>query len=83
MTAVTAACGSSTTTEPKAICLQRSFQRSLHPDKENAGRVITNPYAGPLFADEQDGDDLASGTIYVLRSKSDNPIVAANRAVPA
>ena len=61
--------------------LARSFQRSLYPDKENAGRIITNPDAGPLFADEQDADDLASGTIYVLRSKSDNPIVAANREV--
>jgi hypothetical protein len=61
--------------------LARSFQRSLYPDKENAGRVITNPDAGPLFADEHDADDLASGTIYVLRSKSDNPIVAANREV--
>jgi hypothetical protein len=61
--------------------LARSFQRSLYPDKENAGRIITNPDAGPLFAEEQDTDDLASGTIYVLRSKSDNPIVAANREV--
>ena len=61
--------------------LARSFQRSLYPDKENAGRIITNPDAGPLFAEEQDADDLASGTIYVLRSKSDNPIVAANREV--
>jgi hypothetical protein len=61
--------------------LARSFQRSLYPDKENAGRIITNPNAGPLFADEHDADDLASGTIYVLRSKSDNPLVAANREV--
>lgn len=61
--------------------LARSFQRSLYPDKENAGRIITNPDAGPLFADKQEADDLASGTIYVLRSKSDNPIVAANREV--
>ena len=61
--------------------LARSFQRSLYPDKENAGRIITNPDAGPLFAEEHDADDLASGTIYVLRSKSDNAIVAANREV--
>ena len=61
--------------------LMRSFQRSLYPDKEQAGRIITNPDAGPLFADEHDTDDLASGTIYVLRSKSDNPIVAAHREV--
>jgi hypothetical protein len=61
--------------------LMRSFQRSLYPDKEQAGRIITNPDAGPLFADEHDKDDLASGTIYVLRSQSDNPIVAAHREV--
>jgi len=34
-----------------------------------------------LFADEAVSDDLASGTIYVLRSKSDNPVFAANRDV--
>jgi hypothetical protein len=61
--------------------LARSFQRSLYPDKDNAGRIITDSSAGPLFAGEHDADDLASGTIYVLRSKSDNPLVAANRDV--
>lgn len=59
--------------------LQRSFQRALHRD--TAARLITNPAAGPLFGDEPDAEDLASGTIYVLRSKSDNPVVAANRNV--
>ncbi len=61
--------------------LMRSFQRSLYPDKEQAGRIITSPDAGPLFASEQDEGDSASGTIYVLRSQSDHPIVAANRKV--
>jgi len=59
--------------------LARSFQRALHRDA--AGRLITNPNAGPLFAEEAADDDLASGTIYVLRSKSDHPVVAANRNV--
>jgi len=59
--------------------LQRSLQRALHRDE--AARLITNPSAGPLFADEPAADDLASGTIYVLRSKSNLPIVAANRDV--
>ena len=59
--------------------LQRSFQRALHRDE--TARLISNPSAGPLFADEPEGDDLASGTIYVLRSKSDNPVFAANRDV--
>lgn len=59
--------------------LMRSFQRALHRDA--AGRLITNPDTGPLFAEETADDDLASGTIYVLRSKSDHPVVAANRDV--
>ncbi len=59
--------------------LLRSLQRALHRDE--AGRRITDPTAGPLFADEADDGDLASGTIYVLRSKSDHPVVAAHREV--
>jgi hypothetical protein len=59
--------------------LMRSFQLALHRDA--AGRLITNPDTGPLFAQERSDDDLASGTIYVLRSKSDHPIVAGNRDV--
>lgn len=57
--------------------LMRSLQRALN--KDEAGRRITDPVAGPLFADDSADDDLASGTIYVLRSKSDHPVVAANR----
>lgn len=60
--------------------LMRSFQRSLYPDREG-GSIITNPEAGPLFASEQAEDDLASGTIYVLRSKSDHPLVSSHRDV--
>jgi hypothetical protein len=64
--------------------LLRSLQRALYKDEN--GRRITDPVAGPLFAHEsQEGEnqerDLASGTIYVLRSKSDHPVVAANRDV--
>ena len=57
--------------------LARSLQKALYRD--GAGRRITNPSAGPLFGDEADGDDLESGTIYVLRSKSDHPEVVAHR----
>jgi hypothetical protein len=57
--------------------LMRSLQRALNNDE--AGRRITNPEAGPLFSGEQEDGDQASGTIYVLRSKSDHPLVAANR----
>jgi T5orf172 domain len=59
--------------------LRRSLQRALY--KDEAGRRITDPSAGPLFAGESEDGDLASGTVYVLRSKSDNPVVAANRDV--
>jgi hypothetical protein len=57
--------------------LMRSLQRALH--KDEAGRRITDPVAGPLFSDQYAEDDQAAGTIYVLRSKSDYPVVAANR----
>jgi hypothetical protein len=59
--------------------LMRSLQRALH--KDEAGRRITDPAAGPLFAGEVEDDDLPSGTIYVLRSKSDDPQIAASRDV--
>ena len=59
--------------------LIRSFQRALYRDE--SGRLITNPETGPLFADQSADDDLASGTIYVLRSKSEHPVVAANHDV--
>lgn len=59
--------------------LMRSLQRALH--KDEAGRRITDPVAGPLFAGHSEDGDLATGTIYVLRSKSDNPVVAQHRDV--
>lgn len=57
--------------------LMRSLQRALTDD--DAGRRITEPTAGPLFSDATADGDEASGIIYVLRSKSDLPIVAGNR----
>jgi len=59
--------------------LMRSLQRALH--KDEAGRRITDPTAGPLFSDHTADGDEASGTIYVLRSKSSLPIVTENRDV--
>lgn len=57
--------------------LRRSLQRALY--KDETGRRLTAPSAGPLFGNASQEDDLESGTIYVLRSKSDHPDVAANR----
>lgn len=59
--------------------LRRSLQRALY--KDEAGRRITEPAAGPLFAEDSGDHDQASGTIYVLRSKSEHPLVVANREV--
>lgn len=59
--------------------LRRSMQRALY--KDDAGRRISDPTAGPLFAGQTDTGDEASGTIYVLRSKSQHPEVVKNRDV--
>lgn len=59
--------------------LRRSLQRALY--KDETGRRITERASGPLFASENDEGDFASGTIYVLRSKSEHPAVLANREV--
>lgn len=57
----------------------RSLQRQLNEDE--AGRRITDPSPGPLFADKAEMGETETGTIYVLRSKSDHPFVAAHRDV--
>jgi len=57
--------------------LMRSLQRALN--KDEAGRRITEAAAGPLFSGRTIDRDAASGTIYVLRSQSDHPLVAENR----
>jgi hypothetical protein len=59
--------------------LMRSLQRALN--KDEAGRRITERVAGPLFADHPEEGDEASGTIYVLRSKSDHLMVAQHRDI--
>ena len=59
--------------------LQRSLQRALNKDKSS--RRITDPDFGPLFADAETADDLPTGYIYVLRSKSDHPFISENRSI--
>ena len=57
--------------------LMRSLHRAM--SKDATSRTISDPVAGPLFSDAAVDGDEASGIIYVLRSKSDLPIVAENR----
>lgn len=57
--------------------LLRSLQRALYRD--DTGRRLTDTDIGPLFGDVPEPDDIASGTIYVLRSLSNHPFVAAHR----
>ena len=57
----------------------RSLQRAIY--KDETSRRISEPNAGPLFSDQAEEDDLASGTIYVVRSHSNHPAVAQNREV--
>tara|TARA_R110001592_G_scaffold356543_2_gene658679 strand:+ start:50302 stop:51492 length:1191 start_codon:yes stop_codon:yes gene_type:complete len=59
--------------------LMHSLQKRLWEDK--AGRRISDTSYGPLFDGIQDEDDLASGTIYVLRSKLDHPVINNSRDV--
>lgn len=59
--------------------LMRSLQKALQQDP--AGRRIIEPSAGPLFTDQNEDGDEASGIVYVLRSKSDHPTVAAHRTL--
>lgn len=60
--------------------LLRSFQRALYKP-ELDGRRISDPELGPLFGSEPEDGDQDSGTIYVLRSRSDHPFIAAHRDV--
>lgn len=57
--------------------LLRSLQKALQQDP--AGRRVVDPVAGPLFAARNEDGDEASGTVYVLRSRSDHAYVAAHR----
>ncbi len=59
--------------------LRRSLQRALY--KDDAGRRISEPSAGPLFDGTATDEDTESGTVYVLQSKSDMPDIAVNRNI--
>ena len=56
-----------------------SLRRGLY--KDESSRIISEPSAGPLFSGEVEEGDVSSGTIYVLRSKSDHPMIQEHRDV--
>lgn len=57
--------------------LMRSLQNALY--KDEAGRRVSEVDAGPLFAAAAEEGESASGTVYVLRSKSELPAIANQR----
>lgn len=57
--------------------LRWSLQRALY--KDEGGRRVTEPTAGPLFDAPEDSEHLETGTLYVLRSRSTHPTIAAHR----
>jgi hypothetical protein len=60
--------------------LLRSLSRSLYPDgNAPIGRRLVRIDDGPLFGSTTEPDDIETGTIYVLRSLSAHPFVAAHR----
>lgn len=59
--------------------LMRSLQKRLWEDE--TGRRISDYSHRPLLDNVADEEDLASGTIYVLRSKSDHPQILQNREI--
>ena len=58
--------------------LRRSFQRRLWED-DTARRITTPSDMGPLFSDQVVEEDRASGTIYVLRSQSNDSFIKEHR----
>jgi hypothetical protein len=59
--------------------LLRSLQRALNKDKASRRIVVTG--WGPIFSDMEEEDDLPTGYIYVLRSKSEDTFISKNRLV--
>jgi len=59
--------------------LMRSLQRALNRDKTSRRIVESSP--GPLFASVEEEGDMATGYIYVVRSKSEHPFITEHRSV--
>ena len=61
--------------------LMRSLRRALNKDEQSRRLVPPDPATRSLFSGEPADDDAASGSIYVARSLSDDPYLAAHRDV--
>jgi len=59
--------------------LLRSLIRAMY--KDETSRFISEAELGPLFSSENSDDDQESGTIYVLQSLSNHPMVQENKNV--
>ncbi|MBS6045946.1 MAG: GIY-YIG nuclease family protein [Neisseria sp.] len=61
--------------------INRSLERALYKDKNGRRIVATTPDLNLSldFGSKEEEDDIASGTIYVARSLSDDPFIRANR----
>lgn len=57
--------------------LRRSLQRALY--KDESGRRLVDVSGPHLFSDVWEEEDIASGTIYVLRSLSSHPYIVEHR----
>lgn len=60
--------------------LLNSFTRALYKDTSSR-RIIDPAKIGPLFSGIVEDSDATSGTIYVLKSKSDHPFILKNKDV--
>ncbi|QUN44775.1 GIY-YIG nuclease family protein [Burkholderia cenocepacia] len=65
--------------ETESDLLQRSFQKALYRD--DTPRRLRKKELGSLFSGEWHDEDIQSGTIYVLRSLSNDPRIAPYRQV--
>lgn len=68
--------------------LMRSLRRALYKDEKSRRILPPEPSpdddaseVGPLFSDQVEDEDTASGTIYIARSLSDDPFMVEHREV--
>lgn len=63
----------------EANLLMLSLQRALYKDEAGRRVLASDADAPPLFGDRAEEGDVPTGTVYVLRSLSDEPFIAEHR----